>query len=261
MDRIPVKLSLLRLGQWLPATTPLRMLDIGCGTAEETGGQLASGTVTEFVGVDLDETAIIEARARWPGAKFICADAARLGPEYTLRFDAVLLRRPDLLAQPGRWRQVFKRLPTLLQAEGRVLLTLFGMAEASVAHGWLTAEGLRVLHTGWLPQPDEPHLMVAEACGEPCPEPRPERSRSPDRIRPLDSAAPASPPIKLIQLGGSDGEGPALPALGPQAPPPDGQDRQVSPAEGMICDPLTGECLVPDRMLPEEESLDDDTKA
>lgn len=95
---------------------------------KEAGGLLASGTVTEFVGVDLDETAIIEARARWPGAKFICADAARLGPEYTRRFDTVLIRRPDLLAQPGRWRQVFKRLPTLLQAEGRVLLTLFGEA-------------------------------------------------------------------------------------------------------------------------------------
>ncbi len=147
--------------RWLPPGTALRVLDIGCGVAEEVGELLASGRVRDFLGVDLDEGAIAEARARWPGARFVCADAARLSPGRIRRFDAILLRRPDLLAQPGRWRQVFAWLPGWLSPGGRVILTLIGEEEARLARRWLEEDGLRLLGVESLPWPEESILLLA----------------------------------------------------------------------------------------------------
>lgn len=148
--------------EWLPFATSLHLLEIGCGTANETGLLLDSGRVAEFVGVDLDETAIVRARARWPQATFLCADAANLPAEYWGRFDAILIRRPDLFVQPERWRHVFATLPRLLRPEARVIVTLIGAAETSVAREWLETNGLRVIHDAEQPGSGEPRLIVAE---------------------------------------------------------------------------------------------------
>lgn len=133
---------------WLPPRDPLRVLEIGCGAGEGLGQLLESGRVLEFVGVDLDETAIEEARARWPQATFLCADAARLPASFVGRFDVALLRRPDLLAQPQRWREVFDRLPVWLRPGGRAIVAVMGQAEASLASRWLGEGGLQVIHRG-----------------------------------------------------------------------------------------------------------------
>jgi SAM-dependent methyltransferase len=157
------EVSFPALRRWLPAVPSPRVLEIGCGAAEDIGEWLADG-VGEYVGVDLDETAIAHARARWPGVTFLCADAARLPAEpalspvegYAGRFHAVLIRRPDLFAQPGRWQQVFAALPALIQPGGRVIVTLLGAGETTVAREWLVANKLLLL---W----SEEHLLVAEA--------------------------------------------------------------------------------------------------
>ncbi len=146
--------------QWLPPGDALRLLDIGCGTAEEAGALIASGRVRDFLGVDLDEEAIVRARARWRGTRFVCADAARLRPEHVGLFDVILLRRPDLLAQPGRWRAVFARLPALLSSGGRVIVTVIDEGEALLARRWLEEAGLCLLRVEPLPEPEERILLV-----------------------------------------------------------------------------------------------------
>jgi SAM-dependent methyltransferase len=131
-------------GRWLPPAIPLRLLEIGCGTAEDAGAWVAWG-VGEYVGVDLDETAVLQARARWPDLTFLCEDAARLLPEAVGQFDAVLIRRPDLLVRPTNWRRVFAALRGLLRPRGRVLLAGLGKGEAALARRWLAESGLRVI--------------------------------------------------------------------------------------------------------------------
>ncbi|MCP4195649.1 MAG: class I SAM-dependent methyltransferase [Proteobacteria bacterium] len=93
------------LQPWFTGKSPVRLLDIGCGTAVEAEPLLASGLITEFVGVDLDETAISLVQSRLPQATFLCADAAALDDSH--HYDVILIRRPDLLARPAGWQQVF----------------------------------------------------------------------------------------------------------------------------------------------------------
>ncbi|MCS6963371.1 MAG: class I SAM-dependent methyltransferase [Thermoflexus sp.] len=155
--------------RWLPPEGEIRLLDVGCGTAEEAGEFLASGRVVDFLGVDLDEGAIAQARARWPEARWICADAARLSSK-TLggRFDAILIRRPDLLLQPARWRRVFRRLSEWLRPGGWIIVTVIGDGEAELARRWLEEAGLRVFRVERLPWPEERVLLLAGHAG--CPE-------------------------------------------------------------------------------------------
>ncbi len=154
---------LQRLRPWLPLTTPLRLVDIACGTAEEAGEMLVWGCFSNFLGVDLDETAVELARARWPRAAFLCADASNLPGPHRGGFDVALIRRPDLFAQPESWQRVFSTLPELLRPGGRLIATFVGEREADTVHAWLEKSGVRVIHTEELPSPDETRLLVAEA--------------------------------------------------------------------------------------------------
>jgi SAM-dependent methyltransferase len=138
---------------------PVRVLAIGCGDADEVGAWLATGRVREVVGVDLDEEAVQRARARWPQATFLCADAAQLPDDFWHRFDVVLIRRPDLLAQPDRWRAVFAAIPSYLRPAGRVVVVVLGVAEEVLARRWLHAAGPQVRPAD--PAGDE-RVLVAE---------------------------------------------------------------------------------------------------
>jgi len=149
-----------------PHRLPVRVLSVGCGTCEEGEAlmeALGGVGVMEMVGVDLDEAAIREAQRRFPTGRFFCADAAHLPLEWNNTFDLVLVRRPDLLAQPQRWRMVFDCLPTLLAPGGRLLLTLVGGSEVGIGRRWLVEAGLRLLREQALQTPGEAHLLVAEA--------------------------------------------------------------------------------------------------
>jgi len=148
----------------LPRGSGLRLLEIGCGTAEDAGLWLHKG-VHEYVGVDLDETAIAQARSRLPDVTFLCADAARLPSVYAGYFDIVLIRRPDLFARPRNWQQVFGVLPALLRPGGRVLVVLIGQGETMVARRWLEGSGLPVTAQAWQPEAEAGHVLVAEKTG------------------------------------------------------------------------------------------------
>ena len=161
------------MSRWLSLAPSPRLLEIGCGMAEDAGEWLAGG-VAEYVGVDLDETAIAQARARWPGLTFLCADAAHLPGAAVGRFHVVLIRRPDLFVRPGNWQRVFAALPALLRPGGRVLVTLLGAGETAVARRWLEENGLRVVEEGRT-APEGEYLVVAEASGAPDLSVNPER--------------------------------------------------------------------------------------
>lgn len=158
-----MKDTLQRLRPWLPLTAPLRLVDIGCGTAEEVGELLGWGCFSDLLGVDLDETAVDLARARWPRVAFLCADATDLLAAHRGAFDVVLIRRPDLFAQPESWQRVFSTLPELLQPGGRLVATFVGEREANTVRAWLEKSGVRVIHAEELPSLDETRLLVAEA--------------------------------------------------------------------------------------------------
>lgn len=152
------------LRPWLPTTPALRLLEIGCGAAEDAGEWLAGG-VGEYVGVDLDETAVAQARSQWPSLTFLCADAAGLAGEYRGSFDVVLIRRPDLFVRPGNWQQVFAALPRLLRSGERVLVMLMGRGETVVARRWLEESGLSVMEEVRLPGSEADYLLVAVNIG------------------------------------------------------------------------------------------------
>ena len=175
-----------QLRPWLPDLQALHVLEVGCATADEAGALLELGAVTEYVGVDLDESAIKRARDRWPQATFLCADAARLPARYHGALDVILIRRPDLLAQPKRWREVFAALPTLLHAQGRILVRLIGEGETQLARAWWADEGCEAVHVGALDLPDKQRLLVAEIA---------------------NASVPIKPPLKLIQFDAGADEG------------------------------------------------------
>jgi SAM-dependent methyltransferase len=121
----------------LPGARPLRVLDLGCGECLEAEALLAAGV--GVTAVDIDEAAVDSARARVANATFACEDAsvARVGGE----LDVVLLRRPDLAAQPDRWQKVFLSLRQSLVAAGQVIVTTPGRREADLARRWLEGSG------------------------------------------------------------------------------------------------------------------------
>lgn len=116
--------------------------------------------------MDLDESAVREASARWPEASFLCADAADLPARYPGHFDVALIRRPNLFAQPERWQRVFATLPRLLRSGGRVFATFVGEREAAAARAWLEKAGIDVIHAEELPTADELHFLVGEAASQ-----------------------------------------------------------------------------------------------
>lgn len=147
-----------------PGRRPLRVLSVGCGTcpeAELLASALGGPEALELMGIDLDEVAVQEARRRLPWAAFVCADAATPPVHWHRAFDLVLVRRPDLLAQPQRWQLVLRVLPALLTPEGRVALTCLGEGEAQLGRRWLAEAGFHILSEEPLQSPQEGWLLIA----------------------------------------------------------------------------------------------------
>lgn len=90
-----------------------RVLDLGCAE-----GHLAAHVpVVDYVGVDLDDEILVEARAHWPGRTFTSPDA--LDP--TERFDTIVaLAVIEHVPDPEDW---LRRWSRHLAPGGRVVLT------------------------------------------------------------------------------------------------------------------------------------------
>jgi trans-aconitate methyltransferase len=127
---------------------PENLLDIGCGPCLEGEQLLAHGI--SLTGVDQDGETILEVQKRLPGGKFVTADAAIWLQKADTRFDAILIRRPDLIFRSENWHSVFRMIPLVLKPDGRVVVTTPGQSEAGMCAEWLreTAEKVSVSRTG-----------------------------------------------------------------------------------------------------------------
>ncbi|MGH7642102.1 MAG: class I SAM-dependent methyltransferase [Candidatus Dormibacteria bacterium] len=102
---------------WLPASG--RALDVGCGLGSEAGWLAGRGY--SVVGIDLSETACVQAQHRFPGALFFPADMRRL-PFLDQTFEVALDRGCfHYLAATDRFRYE-RELSRVLKPGGRLLL-------------------------------------------------------------------------------------------------------------------------------------------
>lgn len=138
---------------------PECVLDLGCGMCPE-GEQFLSRGIS-LTGVDQDGETIQNVQTRLPEGTFVTADAALWLRRTSSRYDAVLIRRPDLIFRSGNWHSVFQRLPSVLKPGGRVMVTTPGRSEAGICQKWLqeTADTVSCSRTG---EPEEEYLVRAE---------------------------------------------------------------------------------------------------
>lgn len=150
-------------GQWivrcLPSTRPLRVFDVGGSECPEGETLVASGA--KLTGLDLDERAIVSARTQLPKATFIRGDAAAFMPDQGIAFDVVLVRRPDLAAQPVRWRRALASMRAWLTPHGCVLLTTPGPGEARLGQEWLDEAGFAETALKQIDEDGEAYLVTA----------------------------------------------------------------------------------------------------
>jgi trans-aconitate methyltransferase len=124
------------------------LLDIGCGPCLEGEPLLARGIA--LTGIDQDGETIKNVQERLTKGKFITADAAFWLAKTQERYDAILIRRPDLIFRSENWKRVFELLPSVLKPGGSVIVTTPGQSEASMCTKWLrlSAEDVRMTQTG-----------------------------------------------------------------------------------------------------------------
>lgn len=138
---------------------PKTLLDIGCGPCPE-GRQILERGIS-LTGIDQDGETIRIVKKRLPQGRFITGDAALWLPGHRQRYDAVLLRRPDVIFRSANWHQIFRQLPSILSENGMAAVTAPGESEARLCERWLreTADIVTRCKTGMA---EEEFLIMAE---------------------------------------------------------------------------------------------------
>lgn len=138
---------------------PETLLDIGCGLCLEGEEILERGI--SLTGIDQDGETMQSVQKRLPKGEFFTADAALWLGRQNCKFEAVLLRRPDLIFRTQNWHQVFQQLPAVLDRNGRAIVTTPGESEARLCEKWLreTADVVERSATGIA---EEEYIMTAE---------------------------------------------------------------------------------------------------
>ena len=138
---------------------PGSLLDIGCGLCEEGRDILAKGI--RLTGIDQDGETIRKVQKRLPRGKFIIGDAAYLPDRMQEKYDAVLIRRPDVIFSCQNWERVFQTLPAVLNQDGIVIVSTPGQSEARICADWLR-KTFRSVHTAEIRQKEEEYMIRAE---------------------------------------------------------------------------------------------------
>lgn len=138
---------------------PQTLLDIGCGMCFE--GEILLSRGIALTGIDQDGETIRQVRKRLSAGNFITADAAQWMAGAGHRYDAILIRRPDLIFRSENWHAVFQRIPYVLEEGGRVIVTTPGRSESELAAKWLreSAETVRLKE---IDEVEEAFLISAE---------------------------------------------------------------------------------------------------
>jgi SAM-dependent methyltransferase len=120
-----------------------RVLDLGCGDCPDIASYCQPdwppNAVT--VGIDLDFQALRSAAKR--NIHIAQADFRQL--PFSVRFDLILIRHPDVVRNETAWRYAISQLPICLSATGVVVITTYSVAEMDTLRGWLVRGSLKPL--------------------------------------------------------------------------------------------------------------------
>lgn len=127
-----------------------RVLDLGCGTGDLAAERARLGAPVEWVGVDLRESAVEAARARFPDARFVTASADAV-PEPSSTFD-VIVAQVMLSSLPSRQMEaaVAREVARLLRPGGWLVWADIRYSNPAnrAVHG-VSARRIRSLFPGW----------------------------------------------------------------------------------------------------------------
>jgi SAM-dependent methyltransferase len=162
------------LTESLEAGTPV--LDLGCGTGEPAGRDLAKRF--DVTGVDLSDVMIRRARKAVPTGRFIRADMTRVNFP-TASFGAVVSLYAIIHVPLAKQRPLLKRIHSWLAPQGLFLAVLghdawqgtqrewlgvdakmfWSHADAATYRRWLHEIGFVVLHQEFVPEGDTGHEL------------------------------------------------------------------------------------------------------
>ncbi len=156
---------------------PLRILELGSGPGSVARELLSAfpGKISRYVGIDLNPTALAEARKAVPHAFFLKADATRLTPRFLEEkglpgvYDLILINPPylpagdEILSEAERLaliggKQGYEALHAFLHAarhllhpHGRMIALTSSLSKPSVTRSFIREEGFHILREEVMP--------------------------------------------------------------------------------------------------------------
>ncbi len=142
----------LQAAQWAPPPNPT-ILNLACGRADETGTLVELLAAPEqplfYLGIDLRDPEIEEARARWlpscvPGQQleFRAGDASRVDRMQQLpSFDFIFIRHQNYWSDVSVWTQLLTHALGALKDNGALVITSYFDREHELACACLTQLG------------------------------------------------------------------------------------------------------------------------
>lgn len=150
----------------------LAVLNLACGRADETGAlaaALAPMEIALYLGLDLRDNAIQEARARWalPGGQieFRASDGSAIHRlEEAPAWDLIFIRHQNFYHDPPRWDRLFGNALAALAPGGLLACTSYFDREHELMKASLRTRGASLLWDasppGSRPLPDVPGKSV-----------------------------------------------------------------------------------------------------
>lgn len=142
----------MRVAAWQPPDG-LAVLNLACGRADETGVLMdvlsPLSSVDTYLGVDLRDAEIAEARARWLAdparvreLEFRVGDASKIHATGTARtFDFIFIRHQNFWHDPKVWADIYQLTLERLKPSGRLCMTSYFDREHALARACLTQLG------------------------------------------------------------------------------------------------------------------------
>ncbi|SHJ09988.1 Methyltransferase domain-containing protein [Rubritalea squalenifaciens DSM 18772] len=153
----------------------LRILNLACGRADETGvlHRILSPCAAELtmIGVDIRDREIAEANLRWKSlqgaqAAFLVQDASKLHQvdELSQPFDVAFMRHQNFWNGDLTWHRIYDQALHSLKSEGLLIITSYFDREHFLALQAIQSLGAKLVHTirnpHSRPLPDAPGKSV-----------------------------------------------------------------------------------------------------
>ena len=108
------------------------VLEVGCGFGREA--ELLP-EITHYYGIDIGLKYVVEAKVRFPGKNWICANAARL-PFSDHTFDAAFLVQNTLGNMEGVEEQVFSECLRVVRSGGKLIVSVYSEDSFEIRRLW-----------------------------------------------------------------------------------------------------------------------------